>query len=152
MKRIAAFLLGSSLLLGVAACDNNAKTSQNAPNSTATAGAEMSKSDMQANKNDATNDIRQKQLNSDVRAREQRNDIAGNQTKRADGDVESEVRDKLEANMPGSQLTVNSKQGAVTVNGSVVNENQLKGIEPLAKKILGVKSVTVSAKVASSKK
>jgi hyperosmotically inducible periplasmic protein len=150
MKKLSVLLAGSLLLLGLASCDNNAKTSQNAPNSTETTGAALDAGNKQANSNDATNDIRKNQLNADIRSHEQRNGVAGSKANRADGDIESEVRSKIEANIPGGQLTVDAKNGAVTVSGSVVKQDQLAKIEPLAKQIVGVKSVKVNAKVAQA--
>ncbi len=145
-------MIGASLLVGISACDNNAKTSSSAPSSVSGTGAPLTANTAEGNQKDATSDLRRKQLDADIRAHEQRNDIAGSQTKRADGDIESEVRSKLEANMPKSQLTVDSKGGAVKVGGSVTEESQLTKIKPLAEKILGVKSVTVDAKVAAGVK
>jgi hyperosmotically inducible protein len=141
------FLLGSFLALSVVACNNVAKTSSEAP-SPGTAPETVDKPTAQTTQNDATSEMRRKQLNSDIRAREQRNDAGGDQSVRADGDLESEVRSKLEANLPASALAIDAKDGAVTVTGSVVNEDQLQKIEPLAKEIKGVKSVTVNATIA----
>jgi hyperosmotically inducible periplasmic protein len=149
MKKLAVLLVSSCLLLGVAACDNNAKTSSSAPNTVEGTGTASNVKNEKGNTNDATSDVRKNQLNSDIRAHEQRNDMGGSKTNRADGDLESEVRSKLEANIPGGQLTVNAKSGAVTVGGSVPKSDQLSKIEPLAKQILGVKTVTVNAKVAA---
>ena len=50
--------------------------------------------EVEETKEDAASEIRQDQLNSDIRAREQRNDLIGDQTDRADSDLESEVRSK----------------------------------------------------------
>ena len=62
--------------------------------------------------------------------------------------MESEVRDKLEANLPASELTVEAKNDAVTVAGTVPTQAELDKISPLTKQIKGVKSVKVEAKVA----
>jgi osmotically-inducible protein OsmY len=148
MKKIIPLLLGGFLLVSTAAC-NNAKTASDAPNSTSNNGSVPSAQDAKNAQNDATNDVRKKQIESDIRAREQRNDTGGDQMKRADGDLQSEVRGKLEANIPNGKLTVDSKNGAVTVAGSVPNQAQLAKIEPLTKEIKGVKSVAVKATVAA---
>ena len=148
MKAFTFLLLGVVLSAGVNACSNVAKTSNPAPNSPDVAASSVDKPTAQTNQNDATSELRRKQLNADIRAREQRNNVAGDKTVRADGDLKSEVRSKLEANLPASALAVDAQDGAVTVTGSVVNEDQLRKIEPLAKEITGVKSVTVTAAVA----
>ena len=148
MKKPASFLLSGLLALSVAACNTVAKTSSDAPDSTGASPETVTKPTAQTNQDDATSEMRRKQLNADIRAREQRNDAGGNQSVRADGDLKSEVRSKLEANLPASALAIDAKDGAVTVTGSVVNETQLREIEPLAKQIKGVKSVAVKASIA----
>ncbi|MGI0493599.1 BON domain-containing protein [Alkalinema pantanalense CENA528] len=148
MKKIAMVLLGSILLAGTVACENNvSKTSASAPNSTEKTGETPTTETAQTNQNDATSEVRRNQLNSDIRAREQRNNWTGGDADRADSDVASEVSSKLEANIPKSQLTVKAKQGAVVVSGTVQTQEQLNKIEPLAKEIKGVQSVNVAAKV-----
>jgi osmotically-inducible protein OsmY len=146
MKKLTSFLIGSILLFS-AACDNTAKTSVNAPEAgevPATPAAQTT----QAAKEDAQSEVRRRQLNADIRSREERNLATGDRTNRATGDLASEVRSKLEANIPGGQLTVNSAQdGTVTVSGTVNNQEQLAKIEPLAKEIKGVKDVIVKATI-----
>ena len=102
-----------------------------------------------AAKDDASSDTRRAQMNNDIRAREQRNNAAngGSPENRADGDLASEVRSKLEANLQSSKLEVKAKNGAVTVTGAVPNQTDLSKIDTLAKQIKGVKSVTNQAKV-----
>ncbi len=146
MKKYFPFLLSGVLLTGIAAC--NAKTTSDAPNTTDSNGQVPSAQTAQNSQKDATSDVRKKQIESDIRAREQRNDAAGNQEKRADGDIESEVRGKLEANLPASKLTVDSKNGDVTIVGTVPTQAQLNKVEPLAKEIKGVNKVAVKATVA----
>lgn len=144
MNRVTSFLLSSVLLFGAAACDT-ARTSTQAPDSVD--GNVENAGQVEETKEDASNKIRQDQLNADIRAREQRNDIIGDQTKRDDSDLESEVRAKLEANIPRGKLTVDAKDGAVTVVGTVPDQKEYETIEPLAKEILGVKSVKTDVKV-----
>lgn len=148
MKKIVPFFLGSLLVAGLAAC--NAKTASDAPNSTANNGQPPTTDTANTNKNDATSEVRKNQIESDIRAREQRNKVAGDPYERADGDLESEVRGKLEANIPKSKLTVDAKDGAVTVSGTVPTQNDLNKIDPMAKEIKGVKSVAVKASVAQA--
>ncbi|MBD3884073.1 BON domain-containing protein [Phormidium tenue FACHB-886] len=148
MKKIATFLLSSILLVSAAACANTAKTTASAPD---TAGETVQSPDVdtaQTNEGDGTSEVRERQIESDIRAREGRNDLTGDDTERADGDLNSEVRGKLEANLPASQLAVDAKDGVVTISGTVPTQEQLDRIEPLAKEIKGVKEVNVQATVA----
>ncbi len=149
MKKIVSFVLGGLLIAGLGACA--AKTSSNAPNSTANNGQAPTTDTANTNKNDATSKTRLNQLDSDIRAREQRNNTGGDPLKRSDNDLKSEVRDKLEANIPKSNLTVDAKDGAVTVSGTVPTQNDLNKIDPLATQIKGVKSVNVKASVVQAK-
>jgi osmotically-inducible protein OsmY len=147
MKKLTSFLIGSILLLS-AACDNTAKTTENVPEPgevPATPAAQTT----QAAKEDAQSEVRRRQLNADIRAREERNLLTTDRTDRAGADLASEVRSKLEANIPGGALTVKAtNDGQVTVSGTVNNQEQLAKIEPLAREIKGVKSVIVDATVA----
>jgi osmotically-inducible protein OsmY len=151
MKKLTIFLLSSVLLFGAAACSDNAKTSADAPNSTNESPKAPEAESVQKTKQDAVDETRRKQLNADIKAREERNNITGGDTKRADGDLKSEVRSKLEANLPDSQLTVEADDGVVVVAGTVLKQEQLAKIEPLAKQIKGVKTVNVKATVAAPK-
>ena len=146
-SKLTALLFASALVLSTVACDQVAKTSSEAPNSTASSSTTVDKTVAQTNQDDATSEMRRKQLNADIRAREQRNNTVGDEIVRADDDLKSEVRSKLEANLPASALAIDAKAGSVTVSGTVVNEKQLQKIEPLAKQIKGVQSVTVKATI-----
>jgi osmotically-inducible protein OsmY len=148
MKKFTMLVLSSVLLIGTIGCGNNAKTSMNAPTSTEKTGEVPTTKTVQATQNDASSKVRRAQLNSDIRAREQRNNLTGGDADRANSDLASEVRSKLEANIPNGNLTVAAKDGAIVVSGTVQVQNQLDKIEPLAKQIKGVKSVSVVAKVA----
>jgi osmotically-inducible protein OsmY len=99
---------------------------------------------------DAQDETRKKQLDADIRAREQRNDAMGNPTKRPDSDLASEVRSKLEANIPKGNLTVESKDANVVVSGTVPSLNDLDKVQGLAMEIKRVKTVTIKAVVASN--
>lgn len=149
MKKLTPILFSMLLAIGAVACQNPAKTSSEAPDSTAVNPGTVEEPVAQTNQDDATNEMRRKQLNADIRAREQRNDIAGDQTVKADSDLKSEVRSKLEANLPASALAIDAKDGVITVTGSVVNDNQLQKIEALAKEVKGVKSVVINATVSA---
>ncbi|MGL5066160.1 MAG: BON domain-containing protein [Microcoleus sp.] len=148
MKKLTPFLLSGILLLGATACSEGAKTSADAPNSPAeTTASPPAAETVQKTQEDATSDVRKAQANSDIRAREQRNNVTGGDAIRADGDLQSEVRSKLEVNITKGQLTVDAKDGVVTVGGTVPNQKDLAKIEPLAKEIKGVKQVNVTAVV-----
>lgn len=120
MKRIAIIVLSSLLLIGAVGCESSTtKTSPNAPNSTEKTGETPTNQTTQNNQNDATSQTRRDQLNSDIRAREQRNNTTGGDADRANSDLAKEVGDKLEANIPNGQLTIKAKEGAVVVSGTV---------------------------------
>ncbi|NJL09483.1 MAG: BON domain-containing protein [Calothrix sp. SM1_7_51] len=149
MKKITSFLISSFLIVSAAACNDTAKTSQTAPDSTNEAVQTPDTRAIEASKNDAQSETRRRQLNADIRAREQRNNATGGDTDRDEDDLKSQVRSKLEANIPNGQLVVDATDnGSVTVSGTVLNQQQLNKIEPLAKEIKGVKNVVVKATVA----
>ena len=142
MKKLTPFLLSGVLLLGTVACQDVSKTSSDAPNSTQESPTAPDTETVQNSQQDAQSEVRRNQLNSDIRAREQRNNATGGDEIRSEDDLESEVRSKLEANIPKSQLTIEAAEGgAVTVSGTVPNEQDISKIEPLTKEIKGVKSV-----------
>ena len=147
MKTLTTLFISSLLVLSAAACTNTAKTNADAPSQPNDTAAAPDTSTAQDTEQDATSDLRQRQLESDIRAREERNDVTGGDTDRADGDLESEVRSKLEANLPASQLAVEAKDGAVAITGTVPTQEQFDRIEPLAKEIKGVQSVSVDVDV-----
>lgn len=149
MKKLTPFLIGVLLMFGATACQNPAKTSESAPSNTEEQTKAPETETVEENQEDAQSEVRRDQLNSDIRAREERNNATGGDTDRAQGDLESEVRSKLEANLPKSQLSVEATdEGMVTVAGTVTDTAQLNKIEPLAKEIKGVKEVSVKATVA----
>lgn len=148
MKKIVPFIIGSLLVVGAIGCQDTAKTSSDAPDTTTENVQAPDAQTAEQIQEDATSEVRRDQLNSDIRAAEQRNNVTGGDADRTDGDLQSEVRSKLEANLPASKLGVEAEDGAVTVVGTVPTEEQLQRIEPLAKEIKGVQSVKVDAKVA----
>lgn len=150
MKKIATLLVSGILALSATAC-TTAKTSADAPNTTDNVGVAPATTTAQENQADATSQVRKEQLEADIRAREQRNDVTGGDTDRADGDLESEVRSKLEANLPASQLTVEAKEGAVTVSGTVPTQEQFDKIDALAREIKGVQNVSLNVEVSPAK-
>ncbi|MBD1913545.1 MULTISPECIES: BON domain-containing protein [unclassified Leptolyngbya] len=148
MKTLTTLLLSSALLLGGVACSNTAQTAADAPDDTTQVGQVPQGEDSQTVQEDGESAVRRRQLNSDIRAREQRNNAGGGDLERADGDLESEVRSKLEANLPASQLTTEAKDGVVTISGTVPTQPQLERIDSLAREIKGVTDVKVNAVVA----
>ena len=141
-------LLLSCLLIATISACSTSKTATDAPISTETNGQAPVTENAQPTKNDAQSDVRKKQLAADIRAREQRNAIAGDPTKRTEGDLASEVRSKLEANIPDGKLTVEAKNADLTIAGVVKTQYQLNKIKPLAMQIKGVKNVMVKAVIA----
>ncbi|MBD2436501.1 BON domain-containing protein [Nostoc sp. FACHB-110] len=149
MKKLAPFFISCLLLVGAAACNDASKTAESAPDNVSQNPASPAAQTTQEAKQDAQSELRRRQLNQDIRAREQRNNTTGGDADRATGDLASEVRSKLEANIPDGQLTVAAdQQGNVTVNGTVNNQDQYNKIQPLAKEIKGVKNVVNKAVVA----
>ncbi len=59
--------------------------------------------------------------------------------------LQSEVRSKLEVNLPTAQLAVKAEEGVITVVGIVPTQKELNRIETLAKEIRGVERVKVRA-------
>ena len=149
MKKLTTVLLTSLLVFGTAACSNIDKTSADAPNQPGVTNNAPTGTEAQQDLGDAGSQIRRKQLDEDLQAREQRNDIFNNGSakNRADSDIASEVRDKLEANLPASEITVEAHQGIVTVGGTVPTQEQLARIKPLTEQIKGVRGVEVEASV-----
>ncbi len=152
MKQLTPLLMSMVLIFGAAACQNPSKTAESAPDTNETPQA-SSVQETEAAKQDAESDVRRRQLNSDIRAREERNNVTGGDTKRKSGDLASEVRSKLEANIPESQLSVDATEdGTVNISGTVKDQAQLAKVEPLSKEIKGVKVVVIKVNVAPIKK
>ena len=141
-------LLLSCLLVATISACSTTKTATDAPSSTETNGKVPVAENAQSTQDDAQSDVRKKQLEADIRAREQRNKIAGDPEKRTEADLASQVRSKLEANIPDGKLTVEAKNADLTISGVVKTQAQLDKIEPLARQIKGVKSVKVKAVMA----
>ena len=149
MKKLTGFLLGSALLLGAVGCDE-ARTSADAPSDIEEGAVVENPGEVEETLEDATSEVRQDQLSSDIRAREQRNDVIGDQEVRNDSDLESEIRAKLEANIPRAKLTVDAEDGNVAIVGTVPSEKEYESIMPLAQEITGVNEVTMEVEVIPS--
>ncbi|MDJ0515159.1 MAG: BON domain-containing protein [Trichodesmium sp. MO_231.B1] len=146
MKNLTSLLLGSILLLGAVGCET-ARTSADAPGNLNDQTENINT--VEETLEDANSEIRQAQLDADIRAREQRNKVFGNEQERADTDIISEVRAKLEANIPRSKLVVTAEDGKVNIAGTVTNQKEYETIEPLAKEIKGVEAVSMDVKIVS---
>jgi len=146
MKKLTLFLLGSTLLFSTVACDVS-RTSSDAPTTVDDTAKVEDATEVKTTKEDGVSEVRRKQLNADIRAREERNKVVGDEEERFDSDLESQVRAKLEANIPRSKLTVESEEGTVKVLGTVPSQDEYNKIMPLAKEIKGVKAVNVEVKV-----
>lgn len=147
MNKIFNLLIGGVIVLGTTACSDIAKTSVHAPNSIDTNGQTPDLDIILNNQSDAKSAMRRAQANADIRAREQRYDRFGKRGKRAESDLQSEVRSKLEVNLPNAQLAVKAQKGVVTVAGITLTQKDLNQIETLAKEIRGVERVNVRAVV-----
>lgn len=148
MNKFITLTISSLLLAGTVACNNPAQTSADAPETVQESPTVPAATSAGDTKEDAGSNLRRKQLDADIRAREQRNNLTGGDKDRAPGDLQSEVRSKLEANLRGSQLAVTAdEQGVVVITGTVPKAADIAKIEVLAKQIKGVKTVN-SEKVA----
>ena len=151
MNKFIPLIISGVIAVGAFGCETPSKTSADAPSGTNENVNAPTQDTAQKTQEDATSQVRKGQIESDIRSREQRNNATGGDAKRNDNDLKSEVRGKLEANLPASQLTVDAKEGTVTVAGTVPTQEQLNKIPTLAQQIKGVKSVKVNAKVAPAK-
>ena len=149
MNKLTLFLLSGTLLLAGVGCDV-ARTSGDAPDSAEEGAVVEDPGEVEETLEDANSEIRQEQLSSDIRAREQRNDVLGDQTERDDSDLESEIRAKLEANIPRAKLTVDAQDGNVNIVGTVPSEKEYESIMPLAQEITGVNEVTTDVEIVPS--
>ncbi|MBD2743882.1 BON domain-containing protein [Coleofasciculus sp. FACHB-1120] len=147
MNKITPFLLGGFLLFTAACGTNVSRTDSNAPDSPGETIGTPSAENAREGKQESTSQVRRDQLDADIRAREQRDQALTNDNQRTDADLASEVRSKLEANLPASFLTVKANEGVVIVAGTVPTQEQYQRIEPLAREIRGVKDVNIQAKV-----
>lgn len=152
MKKLTTAILTGLLVFGTAAYSNIDKTSADAPDRLGVTDNTPTKPEAQQNLGDARSQIRRQQLDEDIQAREQRNDFFndGSAENRPDNDIASEVRDKLEANLPKSELTVEAEQGIITVGGTVPIQEQLARIKTLSEQIKGVRSINVEANVVAA--
>ena len=69
MKKFVPLIVSGVLLLGTVACNNTARTSQDAPNKVGVTTKTPSASEVQDTQTDAQSQVRRNQLNADIRAR-----------------------------------------------------------------------------------
>ncbi|MEO1341993.1 MAG: BON domain-containing protein [Cyanobacteria bacterium J06635_13] len=146
MNKLTGFLIGGILLFGAVGCDV-ARTSADAPSDIEDGAVVENPGAVEETLEDANSEIRQDQLSSDIRAREERNDVLGEQDVRADADLESEIRAKLEANIPRAKLTVDDENGDVAIVGTVPSEKEYESIMPLAEEITGVNNISMEVEI-----
>ena len=149
MNKLTLFILSGTLLFAGVGCDV-ARTSGDAPDSVDEEAVVEEPTEVEETLDDATSEVRQEQLDSDIRAREERNEVLGDEQVRDDSDLESEIRAKLEANIPRSKLTVEAEDGFVKIVGTVPSEKEYESIMPLAQEIKGVDEVNVDVEVMPS--
>lgn len=149
MNKLTLFLLSGILVFAGVGCDV-ARTSADAPDTVDDGATVEDPTQAEETLDDATSEVRQEQLDSDIRAREQRNDVLGDQQVRDDSDLESEIRAKLEANIPRSKLTVEAENGNVKIVGTVPSEKEYESIVPLAQEITGVNQVNTEVEIVPS--
>lgn len=149
MQKLTPFLISCVLFFGAAACNDTARTDSAAPAPGEVPEAPTAQT-RQESLEESQSDVRRRQLDADIRAREERTAALDQAPgERTPEDLASEVRSKLEANIPDGLLTVEANdEGIVTVSGTVNNQDQLSKIEPLAQEIYGVNDVVVDAVVA----
>ncbi|MDJ0899094.1 MAG: BON domain-containing protein [Xenococcus sp. MO_188.B8] len=138
---LTALLFGSVNVIRFNSIEEVAKTSSDAPDSIEV----LVDYTIQKNRQDAVSNLRKAQLNADIRAREQRYLLFGEGKPRDDHDLQSEVRSKLELNLPTASLAVQAKSSLVTVVGTVQEPQHLQKIATLAQEIPGVIQVKVKA-------
>jgi hyperosmotically inducible periplasmic protein len=150
MRKFIPVLISGALMVGTLGC-TSASTNTNTPDPAKQTAQTPDKKTAQQDQNDGASETRRNQLDSDIRSREQRNDVAGAATIKTDGDLESEIRSKLEANLPASQLTVDAKDGVVTISGTVPTPEQQSKVKTLAMEIKGAKNIVDKSTVAAAK-
>ncbi|MBZ8182319.1 BON domain-containing protein [Oscillatoria salina] len=145
MNKLTSFLLSFAVLFVSVACSDVAKTSSDAPNNPNETVTEPE--NIEETAEDANTEVRQKQIESDTRARDERNEALGDGEVKDDDDLASQVRSELETSIPGSKLSVKVEDSLVTIFGTVPEQQDYESIEPLAKEVEGVKTVKLDVQV-----
>lgn len=148
MKKIIPFLVSGILMVGAVACQQDASKTSDAgtTNEAPATTAKEATSRTADNAKTAATNTATKTTNAAKGAE------SGAKTAGAGG-VKTIVKNRLEEKFPGSKLSVEEKNGVLTVKGTVPDQATLKKIEPAVKeyKFQGVKSVKVEATVAAKK-
>lgn len=143
MKKIIPFLVSGILMVGAVACQQDASktsdagTTNEAPATTAKEATSKTATDTATKATNAAKGTADGAKTAATGA----------------GGVKTIVKNRLEEKFPGSKLSVEEKEGVLTVKGTVPDQATLKKIEPAVKeyKFQGVKSVKVEATVAGKK-
>jgi hyperosmotically inducible periplasmic protein len=143
MKKIIPFLVSGILMVGAVACQQDASktsdagTTNEAPATTAKEATSKTATDTATKTTNAAKGT----------ADGAKTAVTGA------GGVKTIVKNRLEEKFPGSKLSVEEKEGVLTVKGTVPDQATLKKIEPAVKeyKFQGVKTVKVEATVAGKK-
>ncbi|MBW4600940.1 MAG: transport-associated protein [Calothrix sp. FI2-JRJ7] len=150
MKKIIPFLVSGILMVGAVACQQDASKTSDAgtTNEAPATTAKEATSKTADNAKTTVTDTATKTTNA---AKGSANDAKTAVT--GAGGVKTIVKNRLEEKFPGSKLSVEEKEGVLTVKGTVPDEATLKKIEPAVKeyKFQGVKTVKVEATVAGKK-
>ncbi|MBD2383891.1 BON domain-containing protein [Cylindrospermum sp. FACHB-282] len=166
MKKLIPFLISGVLVAGVFGCQEAPKTSSensSTTNESAQAPVKQASQTTETTAKDATEKTKPADATTAKDATEKTKIADATTAKGAtektkpvvtagSDNVKTLALDKLKEKLPGSNLVVESKEGVVTVTGTVPAEADLKKIEPIVKQLNGVKSVKVEAKVATDKK
>jgi len=108
--------------------------------------------------------IRENQLESDERARQDREEMFGDEASpesevdpevdpgtgsldaaASDRQLADAVQTELDAQMPDNQLGVDANNGEGTITGEVISDAEMQQIEAIASQVEGVRSVSVQA-------
>jgi hyperosmotically inducible protein len=148
MKRSLAISFSSFALLGLVACG--------APENDVE-GLNEANPQLNSEENDS---IRENQLESDQRARQERQDIMGDPESPlpgagsdagSDPALAEQVQAELDTQLPGNQLIVDATtEGDVTISGETFSEAEWQEIEAIASNVEGVRSVTLETQVEES--
>ncbi|EAZ89337.1 Transport-associated protein [Crocosphaera chwakensis CCY0110] len=141
MKRLMVLAVVTSFsLLGLIACSVPNENSDNRNNSNVIPGDKET--------------IRENQLESDVRARKQREDLSGDEDSQdgsivADNQLRQTVQNELDQQLPGNKLEVSSENGTVTISGEANSAEEMERVKSITNNVEGVRRVNLKARTVS---
>ncbi len=141
MKRLMIWAVVTSFsLLGIVACSVPNESSDNENNSNLIPRDEET--------------IRENQLESDARARKQREDLSGDEDSQAgsivvDNQLRQTVQNEIDQELPGNKLEVSSENGTVTISGEANSVEEMDRVKSIASNVEGVRRVNVEARILS---